>query len=226
MSPKTPEEPQKFEFTKEFAPDGEVLRDGDRLKRVFNEAELNARIEAAVAEALAAEEARAGEAQAQALRDVAGRMQAILGRLDAEAEAMRADAVGLALVAARRIAGAALEEFGAETVERCAADALADLRGEPRLNIRVHPSLAEAVSDKVAAEADRLGFDGAVVVRGDPETPSGDCVLEWRSGAVERTAADIETRIEHIVETWLASPRETGAGDDAPPPDVKEAAHG
>jgi len=217
--------PRKFEFDKEFAPDGAVLRDGERLKRVFTEAELNARVEAAVAQALSTEEARAGEAQAQALRDISGRMQAILGRLDAEAEAMRADAARLALTAARRIAGAALERFGADTVERCAADALADLRGEPRLNIRVHPALADAVSDRVAEEADRLGFGGAVAVRADPEVASGDCVLEWRAGAVERTAADIETRIQHIVETWLASPNEAAEDDDTPP-DLKEAAHG
>ncbi len=216
-----PKQPRPFGFDREFAPDGQVLRDGDRVKRVFTEAELNARVEAAVTEALNAEAARAGEAQALALRDIAGRMQAILGRLDAETEAMRADAARLALTAARRIAGAALEQYGEETIARCAADALSDLRGEPRLTARVHPDLADAVSERIYAEADRLGFEGAVVVRADAEIASGDCVLDWRSGAVERTAADIERRISEIIEHWLAAPR----GED-PASGVKEAVHG
>lgn len=209
--------PERFGFDRVFAPDGTVLRDPVRANRLLTEAEVEARVEAAVAEALNAEAVRAEEAQAEALRAIAGRMQAILARLDQESAALRADAARLAVVSARKIAGAALERWGDEAIAACATEALADLRGEPRLTVRVAPDLADAVADKLAAEADRMGFEGAVVVRADAETPAGDCVLDWRAGAVERTAEEIAARVEAAVESWLAGPDETDAADAAAP---------
>ena len=131
-----------------------------------------------------------------------------IGRLDAESEALRHDAARLALAAARAVAGAALDQYGAETVEQCVKEALSDLRAEPRIAIRVAPHLADPLAERIYQYAEAEGFDGAVVVRADGEAAAGDCTIEWRSGAIERTAAEIETRIQTAVETWLARPAE------------------
>lgn len=198
---------RRFAFDREYAADGTVLRDGERVRRIFTEDEARAMADAAANQAAEGDAAR----MAETLRQISGRMQAVLARMDDESEAMRADAVRLALAAARSIAGAALDRYGADTIEACAREALAELRAEPRLAVRVAPHLVEEIAERLDSEAARLGFEGAVIVRADADVGAGDVVLEWRAGAVERTAADIEQRLEDTARKWLAAP----AGDSA-----------
>lgn len=217
-----------FGFDRVFASDGTVLRDGDRVKRLLTLSEAQEKAEAAAAQALKADNAEAARAAAEALKTLTGRIQAILARMEAESEAMRADAARLAVVAARQIAGAALAAHGDETVLECARSIMDDLRAEPRIAVRVTPALADAIAERLYAEAENRGLEGAVVVRADEEVATGDCVLEWRSGSVERTASDIEARIAELVERWLAAPRDgasdTQDSDEAEP--LKELNHG
>jgi flagellar assembly protein FliH len=209
---------KRFAFDREFASDGTVLRDGEKIKRVLTEAEANAMAEEAAAGARQSEEAVAAREAADALKQVSGKLQALVARLDAESEAMRADAARLAIAAARAVAGVALDQYGADTIEQCVKEALADLRAEPRIAIRVAPHLADAIAERIYQYAEAEGFADAVVVRADAEAAAGDCVIEWRSGAVERTAAEIDARIAAAVENWLARPaedRDAADGADA-----------
>lgn len=202
-----------FAFDREFAADGTVLREGDAIRRVLTEEEAKVLAAEAAEEARRTEETEAARAAADALRQVTAKLQALLARLDAESEALREDAARLAVAAARTIAGKALEQYGADTIEACAKDALKELRAEPRIAVRVAPSLADPIAERLYAFAEAEGFEGAVVVRADEEIAAGDCVLEWRAGAVERTAADIEARIADAVNNWLANPEAAPAAD-------------
>lgn len=198
-----------FGFDRVFAQDGTVLRDGERVKRMLTLSEAEDKANAAAAGALKTEAAESARAAAEALKTLAGRIQAILARMDAESGAMRADAARLAVAAARQIAGAALAAHGEETVLECAQSIMDDLRAEPRIAIRVAPRLADIIGERLYTEAENRGLEGAVIVRADDEVALGDCVLEWRSGSVERTASDIEARIGELVERWLATPAES-----------------
>ncbi len=198
-----------FAFDREFAPDGTVLRDGERIRRVLTEDEAQAMAADAAEQARATEESEAARASAEALRQVSAKLQALIAQLNAESEALREDAARLAVAAASAIAGKALEQYGSETIEACAKEALTDLRAEPRVAVRVAPHLADAIGERLYAFAEAEGLDGAVVVRADDEVAHGDCVLEWRAGTVERTAADIEARIADVVSHWLANPDAT-----------------
>ena len=203
-----------FAFDREFAPDGTVLREGEKIRRVLTEDEAQALVADAAEQARMTEEAEAARASAEALRQVNAKLQALLARLDAESEALREDAARLAVAAARTIAGKALESYGADTVEACAKEALADLRAEPRIAVRVAPALADPIAERLYAFAQAEGLEGAIMVRADEDIATGDCVLEWRAGAVERTAADIDARITEAVNNWLANPEAADAAED------------
>jgi len=202
---------RKFDFDREFAPDGRILREGDTFKRVYTEDEMQMVAEQAAEAARQVAEIEAQEAAAEAAGQVVHQVAGLLGRLQAESEAMRQDAARLALASARIIAGAALEQYGEETLKDCITEALADLRSEPRVAVRVNPSMSDALAEILEGEAAQHGLEGALIVRADADVPRTDCVLEWRSGAIERTTADIESRIEQAVKNWLAQPREGDA---------------
>jgi flagellar assembly protein FliH len=202
-----------YAFDREFAADGTILREGEHIKRMLTEQEARALAECEVELALAGEEAQAAKETAAILKQVSSRMQVIIGRLDEESANNRENAVHLAIATAKKIAGAALDQHGADTIERCVREVLGDLQSEPQLAIRVAPHLADVIAERVYEFAKRSGHEAQISVRADDQVSGADCVLEWRTGAVERTQSDIDARIDAAVEKWLANP-----ADDADAP--------
>lgn len=216
---------QKFAFSTVFSESGEVLRDGDRIRRILTEAEAEEAKKAAFAEGEASQVARAAQTEADALRAVASQMQLILSRLHGESEALRADSAKLAVAAARKIAGAALEQYGAETVASLAAEAMSELRGEPRLSVHCAPDLEAPLSEKLAEVAKQTGFEGAIVVRGESGLTGADCRLEWRRGSISQSSEEIGARLETLVAKWLDQAPQDDADTDTPSSDGRADTH-
>lgn len=197
-------QPTKFHFDTEFDENGEVLREGESYKRFFTQDDVDAARMWGVEEGREMEEGRC----AQSLQAIASQMQLILSRLATESEALRNEAVVLAMTAARKIAGKALETHAAETIEDAVREAVFDLRSEPRFTVRCSEELVEMIAERLEQTARDMGFDGAVSVRGDAGMKGADVRLEWGNGAIQRSTADIEGRLDDIVARWLASPAE------------------
>ncbi len=204
-----------FAFDREFAADGTVLRDGEKIKKVLTEEEARALADAAAQEARKSEEAEAANAAAEALRQVAGKLQACTPGWTRRAKPCARTRRGWRWRPRARSPGAALEQYGVETIEACVTEALADLRAEPRIAVRVAPHLADPVAERLYAFAEAEGLEGAVVVRADEDVSVGDCVIEWRAGAIERSGSEIEARIAEAVGKWLVDPHAEAGSDGA-----------
>ena len=113
-------------------------------------------------------------------------------------------------------AGQALDQFPLDTIEAVAREAVQDLRSEPRLSVRCAPELVEALSERLEETARNAGFDGAILVRGEDGLRSADVRLEWGAGAVQRSADEIDARLNDVVARWLASPPEEESQSSAP----------
>ncbi|OLF78212.1 hypothetical protein AWH62_16175 [Maricaulis sp. W15] len=194
--------PVKFDFDTEFDHDGQILREGESYKRFFTQDDVEAARMWGVEEGREMEEGRC----AQSLQAIASQMQLILARLAHESDALRQESASLAMAAARKIAGEALSAYPIDTIEQVALEAVKDLRSEPRLSVRCNPELVEALAERLEKTARDAGFDGAIMVRGDQGLPNADVRLEWGAGSVQRSAEEIETRLNDVVARWLASP--------------------
>jgi flagellar assembly protein FliH len=204
--------PTKFDFDTEFDENGEILREGESFKRFFTQDDIDAARMWGVEEGRELEEGRC----AQSLQAIASQMQLILSRLAVESEALRTESATLAIAAARKIAGAALDSFPAETIDALAAETVRDLRSEPRFSVRCAPDLVEMLVERLDKTARDAGFEGAIVIRGDDSMTGADVRLEWGSGAIERSASDIDTRLQDIVERWLVA----GPAEETPSTDT------
>ena len=193
--------PMKFDFDTEFDHDGQILRDGESYKRFFTQDDIDAARMWGVEEGRELEEGRC----AQSLQAIASQMQLILSRLAHESASLRAGAAQLAIAAAGRIAGEALKSYPMETIEQLAAEAIQDLRDQPRFSVRCDPEIVEDLAERLETMARDQGYDGAIMVRGSAELRGADVRLEWGTGAIERSAAEIEDRLNEIVARWLAS---------------------
>jgi len=205
--------PIKFDFDTEFDENGQILREGESYKRFFTQEDVDAARMWGVEEGREMEEGRC----AQSLQAIASQMQLILARLAHESDALRQEAAGLAIAAARKIAGKALEAYPLETIEEVAREAVQDLRSEPRLSVRCAPDLVEMLAERLETTARDAGFEGAIRVRGEDGMAGADVRLEWGSGAIQRSADEIDARLNDVVARWLeATPDEDDSTDTAP----------
>jgi len=199
-------EAKPFEFGTEFSPDGEVLR-SSTVKRSYTPEEVEAEREKAREEGRRGAEAEA----AQALKTLAGQMQLALGQTAAAREALRAEAAELALIAARKIAGAALEarpdaELHA-LVEACAGE----LRAAPRLRAGLPQALLERLKPDLERAVAEIGFEGRLRVEALDSGAPGAVSLDWDEGAVSFDPAETAERIETLVRA-----RAGGRAEEAP----------
>ena len=140
------------------------------------------------------------EAQAQArLADAMTRLAlsaaGLLANADAQEAEREAQAVELAMLIARKVAGEALDAQPLAGIGEAARNALQHLRGVPHLVVRVHESLVEEAETLVKRLARERGFEGRLVVLGDPDTLPGDARIEWADGGVVRERARIEAAV-------------------------------
>ncbi|MEA1942204.1 MAG: FliH/SctL family protein [Pseudomonadota bacterium] len=203
--------PVKFDFDTEFDRNGEILREGESYKRFFTQDDVDAARMWGVEEGREMEEGRC----ADSLQAIASQMQLIVARLAHESDALRHEAAGLAVAAARKIAGEALSAYPLDTIEELAREAVQDLRSEPRLSVRCSAELVEALAERLEKTARDAGFEGAIMVRGDDGMTGADVRLEWGAGAVQRSAEEIETRLNDVVARWLAAAPDEQDGDDS-----------
>ncbi|MCP6768728.1 hypothetical protein NL529_28195, partial [Klebsiella pneumoniae] len=84
-----------------------------------------------------------------ALQALASAAAAILNRLDAESRAMRGEAARVAMAAARKIAGDALDGFGADRAAHAVESAMDALRHQPRLLVKLAPDAADQLRERI-----------------------------------------------------------------------------
>ncbi|KQO68477.1 flagellar assembly protein FliH [Methylobacterium sp. Leaf87] len=163
--------------------------------------------DAALAEAVADAYARGvQEGRAQAEMQAQGRMAdaltrlglaaaGLLGQADARDAEREAQAMNFAVALARRIAGEALDTQPLAAIGDAARSALQHLRGVPHLVVRVHESLVDEAEALVKRLARERGFEGRLVVLGEPDLAPGDARMEWADGGVVRDRARIEAAV-------------------------------
>jgi flagellar assembly protein FliH len=196
---------QRFSFETEFTPAGEVL--GGPNRKFLSREE---------ADRLAAKALADGEAKARQRAEVKGfasvdRIVAHLSPVSAQlaqlADALRRQAAELALIAAKRIAGNALDQAG----EKAAADAISQAVRLLKNNPVVVVTLAAESLPEVERRMEQLrrqGSGAALSFVADPNAKPGDWRIEWAEGSIGFSREQVEATIDAIVSARLEDPVE------------------
>lgn len=198
---------RKYAFDTVFAPDGAILRDGKGFRTQYNSEEVEAERRTAFEEGRREETARAEGEAASAAERLAASAAAILGRLNQECESLRREAAALAMAAARKAAGAALDAFGEERILAAVAETMDALRHAPRLIIRVPTNSYSALRPRLEELARQSAYAGAVVVREDPALAAADVTLEWAEGLIAFDQESLFARVDEIITRSLDGAR-------------------
>lgn len=173
--------------------------------------------QAAIAEARAEAQATAESALAQALTKAQQQIERLIAGQQRADAAFAEQAVGVARAIAGRLFPDLARRHGLGEVEAVVRACLDDLRGEPRVTIRVAEALAEPLRDRLGALARDSGYDGSLNLVGDAEMTVGDCKVEWADGVGARLSGEIWHAADAAIERVLGHPPPRPTVD-APPP--------
>jgi flagellar assembly protein FliH len=200
--------PAKFTFSQDFGPTEPRRRPEDvdaeiaRLTARIDAARQEGRVEGYAAGKVDQEAVELGRL-ADAVEKLAVAAAQCLTTLDAERAEIERDAVELAMATAKTMARGLIEREPLFEITRVAAEAIANLRGAPHLVLRVAPEQVEAVEKRMKRVAFERGFDGRLIVLGDPDQAIGDCQIEWADGGFIRNTPAVEAAIRAAMSRYL-----------------------
>jgi flagellar assembly protein FliH len=146
---------------------------------------------------------QAAHALAAATEALARSAASMAGDADRARRHALAQAVPLAHSIARKIAGQLIERLPEAELAALIEECLATLDAVPHLVIRCAPELADRVRDIATARMATAGFNGRLVVLGDPDLPPGDGRIEWADGGLNRDTAAIVAEVDLRIAEFL-----------------------
>lgn len=148
---------------------------------------------------------RAAQAIAIAAQNLADHTAAMNAALDDHRHATLHDAVSLAVVVGKKLAHHLIAREPTAEIEALVVECLASLDAVPHLVIRCHPELAEDMREIAQSRISTSGFNGRLVVLGDPDLALSDARLEWADGGVVRDTGALEADIDDRIAQFLAA---------------------
>jgi flagellar assembly protein FliH len=194
-----------FAFETEFTPAGDVV--GGPQRKYYSREE---------ADQLAAKALADGEARARQTAEVRGfasvdRIVAHLSPVSAQlaqlADALRREAAELALIAARKIAGEALDKAGAEAAAAAIAETVRLLKHNPVITVSLAPESIPEVERRME-QLRRAGRAVDMNFIADPAAKPGDWRVEWAEGSAGFSRDQVEAAIDAVVNSRLQDPVE------------------
>ncbi len=123
--------------------------------------------------------------------------------------------MGLASAITKKVVPPIICDTAQDTVESVIRECLPKLMDEPRVVIRVHPTLMDELREKIDTLAAKSGFAGVIILLPDDDFTPSDCLVEWADGGAEKSTTDLWSDIDGIIDTYLDAPK-PATGDDAP----------
>ncbi|HEX4457062.1 MAG TPA: FliH/SctL family protein [Polyangia bacterium] len=200
----------KYTFDVEFRPEGDLVSNAARArqKKAYSTDEIDQLSARAREQGMKAGQVRAAETQAQEIGKLVLALRDVVARSSKATDDVRQEAAMIALTAARKLAGAALDALPGADIEDVLRHALHQALGEPRIVLHTSQKVAEILRPRLAEIALEEGFDGRVVVTGEAAIDAGDCRIEWRGGGAERSITSIEAAIAELIARRFSNPSE------------------
>lgn len=192
-----------FIFDTEFTSDGNVL-DGS-VRSFYPREEVEEISNAARAEGESAAINSAHARALNALENFVQKYDAIHAGLTQAATTLRAESAELALLAAKKIAGTALDNATEEAAKQAITEIVTKLKDKPTLVITVSTEALphiQACVDQLQAR----GQAGAIRLESSDTAQMGDWRIDWAEGIAAFSREQMEEAVEQAVKAHLNNP--------------------
>ncbi len=169
----------------------------------YSEEELEAARNEAFTEGheIAMQQARKAQEEklAEVVEQMTKAMQALFTARQQESTEVMSQVTQLSLSIIYKLFPAMSARNAAAEIERMLSDCMQRLPEEPKLSVRVHAGLSQALNARLSALIEQTGFMGRIQLTPDPQMPPGDCLVEWAEGGAERNQASLLNEIESLL---------------------------
>lgn len=198
-------QPRAYLFETEFLPNGDIVGGPQRKFLSRQEADQLAIKAGVEAEARARQTV---EAKGFASVDrVVAHLAPITPQIAAIADTLRREAAELALIAAKRIAGDALDERGGMIAAIAIDRAVRLLKTMPSVIATAAPESAAEIERRME-QLRREGRVKSITFVPDARSKPGDWRIEWGEGAMGFSRDDVEAQIDSIIRDRVEDPIE------------------
>lgn len=195
-----------FAFETEFTPAGDIIGGPDR--KFYSREETEQREGAARVDG----ERRAMQsAEAKGLASIdriAQHLAPVPPQIAAIADQLRREAAELAMIAARRIAGAALDAHGADAAANAIEATMRQLKAGPAIIVSAAPEAQPEIQRRIE-RLRQSGHGSAISFTVDPNARPGDWRVEWAEGSVGFNRDQVEAALDAMMTTHLETPVES-----------------
>lgn len=207
--------PAKFMFDVDFA----ASRDDDAAVPPAEHAAKLAEAEAAAhrkgyAEGQTDAAAEAKRRIAEALERIAVSLTEANTALQTIEARLECEAVEVAVAVARKLAPALIEREPFAEISALAGGCFRELIASPHIAVRVNETVYAAVREQLDGIARTHGFEGRLVVLGEPGIAAGDCRIEWADGGINRERAVADAAIGEAVARYVSARRSFAAATE------------
>lgn len=200
--------PAKFMFNADFSPNAV-----NPAERPIAPAEHAAKLAEAEAAGYrkgfsAAQNEVAAETQrrnSDALERIAAATESLAKSLAAVEARLEAEAVEVALAVGRKLSRELVALEPLTEITALAKDCFKQLVTAPHVVIRVNDALHEFARARFEEISSAHGFEGRMVVLGEPEIAPGDCRIEWANGGAIRDQAATDSMIADLVGRYIGA---------------------
>jgi flagellar assembly protein FliH len=200
--------PAKFLFDVDFATGAErvptITLDEHEMKLAEAETVAHRR---GYAEAQNDAAVAAGRRIAEALERVAASLGQATSALRTIEARLESEAVEVAVAVARKLAPALIGREPFAEIAALASDCFRELVASPHVVIRVNDALYAEAREKLDDIARAHGFEGRLVVLGEPSIAMSDCRIEWADGGINRDKTATDTAIGESVARYVSARR-------------------
>ena len=190
----------KFTFDTDFdAANPRNEKSQVRSRKSYSAEEIDAMKHEAREEGRVDGDVRANHAIATSIGQVAAAVLAAIEAMDGEIECIRAEAAGLAIMAAKKLAHAALASAPEVEIEEALRVALHQAIGEARVVVTTSPLLSHKIQERADEIAHNEGYEGRIQFVPDDGMANADCRIEWRGGGIERAQSAIESALADLM---------------------------
>jgi flagellar assembly protein FliH len=159
------------------------------------------------------------EMKAETARRLAVALEQIAATLDTMAQGLKgiesrleAEAVDVAHAVATKLAPALIAREPLAEIEALASGCFRQLLASPHVVVRVSDKLYDAARAKLEEISRQVGFEGRLVMLGEPDIAEGDCRIEWADGGVTRDRAAAASLIAETIHRFIAARHDPAAG--------------
>ena len=136
------------------------------------------------------------------LTTIAASLNKAMTTLEKSAENAFSTAVEIAVAVCKKAVPSLCETNALEEVRLLLEKNLHFLKDEPKISLRLNPSLADPIKPVVTDLVKKEAYAGRIAVVRDENVPVGDCRVEWKNGGLEKNLQEVLNHTEELINLY------------------------